>query len=1298
MIDQLKKDASIGDELKLYLITGETVVGTILDFGENNIIIDVNGTQKRFFTTIIGGWEVQQKPRNTVANANLEVFAHNDNDNNSTQSDPFLEDKSDKNVTGAENISYPIVSLFDENKREKINSIIDKFENSLSEEKKNTKIESNANIIEVKSHKAFVITYQNQRIDLPVNKIGDYRLNIELQSYNNGESLPVYVYGYLSKISIVLLPGSISDYIKILRHLIFEDKNFFQAQKVCTIINRTTNNNIIKHLNRELSRILPFYNLPIRISTYKSQIDVINSEIETEEITSAISNINLLLDNKMSNKDRATLLLKKAQLLVIIERTNEAVETYRELIIFQENNKVNDCLLSNYYTDLAKIFLLQKEIDQANSSLEVALSLNSQNIDALRLVKKLGIKNIGKKINNTLTIDALEESLIEHDIDEYVFVDSEIVALNGVPNLNIASRILETANNTNNIYLYLEAAKAFKSLQTNTYDYNDFIEALKKYSYLKCSYLFNSFSKIIKELPTAIDLPEEQLLKIKDCAFCYYSEAFSFALNYDINHCSSFMLNCAKMNICIYLIKEKKELESIQKVLEMSMPELGDYCINSDNVNLFFSYVDTYISLSTQNNDIWEKYLIKDTNIINIAHFIKNNTKYYSYFVKSLGCTHISQNSNNFLGCVIAWTTKYTRKILNKLVDIANAKFDLFTLNYHKRQLVSILLQTLLPTDGVSLQKIINLVDILRLYPVRSSVERKNIINKSLDEIDIQLKWNAGDTTKLGHLFFAPLLRRWKAELELLTDTKEEDLRCSISVTLDPPYYIMDKKGRRFSFAVTNMSQNTLEGFRIAIFTSNKKMAIVVNEKTCELQPQETKAYSYGIPKNWGEHEIFELSIVYSSLYMTKWSKDEKVGFTLSRQPEFKLKEDDLKWKEKGVPAQDMFKGRDEIVQRLVSHYTSEDRHQTYVLYGLSRTGKSSILEYLKKNIVNKTILKNDKEYKILPFILDLGAIHGNSLNSIDFWNNLLSSLEEQKMMYIYGSPLPLNIEIIVPSDFTTFIRKINELYLHPLIMFDEFSFMKSAIDDEFVNSSFLQLMRNISGEKDLVSFIYAGTYDIKQLIHDPEYNISGSSVYLIEPKKPIYEIPYSDAEELINAMGDKLRFTAPAIKEIHKLSGDVPFWIQIICRNCGRYAIENNIPVIGLYELESIVKILTGESDISTKNESVKTMSSAIFEKTQTLPSDTVEIKILLTSIAYYLTNKEHLDYGVTYEQLLDFWNEIHFKSTKYKFTDAFQALLERNTLIKEKVDNHHYYRFSIDLFRRWWAHNHDDLSVQLS
>ena len=43
----------------------------------------------------------------------------------------------------------------------------------------------------------------------------------------------------------------------------------------------------------------------------------------------------------MSNKDRASIILKKAQLLVVQERTNEAVDLYRELIIFQENNKAS---------------------------------------------------------------------------------------------------------------------------------------------------------------------------------------------------------------------------------------------------------------------------------------------------------------------------------------------------------------------------------------------------------------------------------------------------------------------------------------------------------------------------------------------------------------------------------------------------------------------------------------------------------------------------------------------------------------------------------------------------------------------------------------------------------------------------------------------------------------------------------------------------------------------------------------------------------------------------------------------
>ena len=1306
MLDILKQDAKINDVIRLYLTSGETIVGVLSEFGDNNIVLDVEGKKRRFFTQIIGGWDVQTEQSK---HDNLPMLSELSLDNMKSVSTEEISDNPKKSDDKKAETANPFKSFIAE-KEKLINSLLNKFEESLSQEEKEKRIESNAEVVEVKPHTIFVSTPQNKRLGIPIKNIGDYRLYQMIQSFKSGQELPVFIHVYRDKDSqkevpnSVLLPGSITDFISLIKHLIFEERNIIQAKNVCySIIENLPNNRGLNAIIKELSSLSSNLTPRIVLSIKNTQLSVINQYIEEGDFFSAVSTINSLLDQDLSYKDRTKLMSNKGQLLTSLGRSSEAIETYLELLFMLEEHKANDKVLSRINTELVKLYVTINEKDRAVSTLSMALSLDPKNKEAKALIKRIGKKKFEVKdtnvITNALSFEDIDESLIEHDIDEYVFVDSEIVALKGNPNQSVASRILETANDTNNMYLYLEAAKAYKSLPSNSYDYQDYNEAVEKYSYLKCSTLYSSFSAIFREALKSGNISVDQLERIKDCAYCYHAEAFAYSLNSDRTRCGTLMLNCVRMDVCTHLIKEKTNPEELQTIFGMSLVEILDYCESTNNFKLLSYFADAFVSISTLNNDIWAKYLNNNEIVQRTEYIIKSDTNFYQSFTKFEGCHHISQDVPHLLEGVISWKTKHTHKNVLKLLDMANSKFDVFTLSSISRKCENIVPLNMLFTDAVSLRNISNLIKILKLYPVRNSEERKIILNNALHEIENQIKWNTGDATKLGRLLYAPLLLRWKGKVDSLTEVNENIKACAISVALDPPYYLVDKDGKRhFNFVVNNISNITIEGFRVAIFTNNKRNAIVVNEKSYELQPKETKAYSFEIPEKWGIHNLYELNIVFSSLYMTKWSIDGTTGYTLSKQPDVKLRSKELKWAEKGTPLPEMFKGRDGIVTQLVSHYISEDRHQTYVLYGLSRTGKSSILEYLKKNISKKILTKENEHYKILPIIVDLAAIMGVSMTSESFWNNLLNTLEEQRMIFIKERPLLLSEKVIPPENFTSFTQSLAVQHLYPLIMFDEFSYMKDAIDHGFVNSAFLQLMRNLSAEKDLVSFIYAGTYDIKQLIHNPDYNISGSSIYLIEPPQPIFEIPYNDAEELINAMGDKLPFTKPAVKEIHKLSGDVPFWIQKICLNCGRYAIENKIPVIGLYELESVVKILTGESMSYNRDSFVKPMSPSTFEKTQTLPSDSIEIKMLLTSIAYYLTNEDHLDNGVSYEQLQDFWDEKHFDSSKYNFADAFQALLERNTLIKDKVEGRHYYRFSIDLFRRWWAQKNDDLSIQLS
>ena len=58
MLDLLKQDAQIGDSINLYLTTGDSVKGKILEIGDNFLLLDVDGVQRRYFPQLIGGWDV----------------------------------------------------------------------------------------------------------------------------------------------------------------------------------------------------------------------------------------------------------------------------------------------------------------------------------------------------------------------------------------------------------------------------------------------------------------------------------------------------------------------------------------------------------------------------------------------------------------------------------------------------------------------------------------------------------------------------------------------------------------------------------------------------------------------------------------------------------------------------------------------------------------------------------------------------------------------------------------------------------------------------------------------------------------------------------------------------------------------------------------------------------------------------------------------------------------------------------------------------------------------------------------
>jgi hypothetical protein len=139
-------------------------------------------------------------------------------------------------------------------------------------------------------------------------------------------------------------------------------------------------------------------------------------------------------------------------------------------------------------------------------------------------------------------------------------------------------------------------------------------------------------------------------------------------------------------------------------------------------------------------------------------------------------------------------------------------------------------------------------------------------------------------------------------------------------------------------------------------------------------------------------------------------------------------------------------------------------------------------------------------------------------------------------------------------KDFQKIIECFNSAEYYPLFLVDEFYYIKSLLDRKIIHSAFLANLGQLS-LSDQAGFLFAGTYDIKELIEEKEYGITGQLVHAIDCQ--IDKIDDQAAEELITVLKEKLVFTREAISHIKRLSGNIPYFIQIICKYCGYYAVE---------------------------------------------------------------------------------------------------------------------------------------------
>ena len=1061
-----------------------------------------------------------------------------------------------------------------------------------------------------------------------------------------------------------------------------------------------TEKNKLKGIEKDINKL-------IQNSSYQEALGQIEKEIS---------------NNTLDNKYKSSLLLKKAQIFSSLNDPNNSETAYKDLITFNEQISSSHNNLSHIYTELARLQSTNPEkIEEALSSIRIALRYNPNNQFANNLFRQIELKmgkttaeqgKIYRSVENNLAIEVDEQvndisKLIDVDIKEHKYTHPEVLRNGGKSTAYIAKIILEQAKSNHQIDvsgrypLYLEAAKAFSELNIGSYDLQDYQEAVAYYSLFKGNALYFNFKQKIDH--NGLELIP--LVRLKDSACSYYIEALNILSNINPQSLLITLANYLKMNISIYHIEQGIDID-YKKLFQQQFADVFKFCLTNKDPEIEKIAYKTILSVGTSSTTAWNQLASLEGGtgrLYNEFQNAKNRTRIYVLL------NQINQsNINTELGPRDFFKKTFKQKrdteinFINDFRTVILDGFEPISFNSLKIKWDELAqYQYLLSeTDLETKFEIDKIILIAQPYLNRNKNERTNILLQARSIIERQLRFINQNTTFFGRILFYNLLVKWKKDIDALLDEKIAQSYPNLELIIDPPYYIKTGDETTAQLIIKNTGDTTSEGFELLFslkypdnkivdfsFTSEEEISAGTKIETSIVIPAEL------IPNK----EIVELAIQVQARYQNRLLAIQEFQFTIEVEPESSLLYGDIPWRDGPIPPEFLFKGRKKLIADLAQHYLSIEKDKPYILYGLTRTGKSSVMEYLRKNLEGDVFLTNGQEKTVITFSWELSEAASQN-NAQDFYYYILyqQTFEVIEKLFIKKGIDLMDLKISEKTKFKDFKTILDFLNLHgfyPIFFVDEFSFIKLLIDNRTINSAFLHSLRQFS-LSGIASFIFSGTYDIKGLIKDPKYGITGQLVNAIEYQ--VNEISDDAAEELINVINDKLSFTETAIRHIQFLSGNIPYFIQIICKYCGFYASENNRRVIGYPELEKVIRILIGRDPANQKS-LVKALSETIFQNNQFSPADPKEVYVLISSIAY-LNKNELKPRGVGFHELQKLWSDKKLTSFLSPLADAIDILKEKKVLIQEEEDSLPTYKFSVDLFRRWWSIHNPDINLILT
>lgn len=1006
-------------------------------------------------------------------------------------------------------------------------------------------------------------------------------------------------------------------------------------------------------------------------------------------------------------KPYLTLLTLKAQILSSQQKWEDAATAYEELVEKDERVGAN----RTARLQLIQIYTRLNRIQDAKANIDTLLERNPQDQVALRSKSYLDTLSLSDgPLYSPEMIQELEQAkspqlsrvelishILLHDLRNAHYADNEILLKGSQPSLADAERLLSQANASKGsefgerFPLFLEAAKAFNDLPEGSYPLEKFHLALTRYSMLKAGALVLEFRRAALR---RADL--QHLKRLRDSATSYYLESLIVQARVNVSLVIMQLTNYLRIQVA-YILHEREE--KIEDLFEKTFDEIFSYCIRHPDDALARIAYEIVVSSGAAGEHIWRK-VAQQPGMGILYGSLEARTKYkrgraYRILSEMSGRNY---DITTRPGLVLEQSffsrddqTKQIRQFFGKLFQL-NLTISNVRSVQKEWDSFPIYIGALMETDLELFDSAKSILATLAPYQTRTTEERTAILFTVRTQIEYLLDLIDKYPTYWGRTGFEPLLMKWKAAVTDIERQRTSELRPVLQVYLDPPTFHRENDKIIGGLLISNVGRATCEGFTIKIEILTYGDAVVWELEDNFIEEIPVKGNFY-FPVDFYEsiltQDMYKLRVEVAPIFRQhRLDGDHPSDFTLEISTEVGFQLEQIPWDELEIPNRRLFKGREQFIGELFNHLRSPDRKRTYILYGLTRTGKSSILRYLGDELDLKEVIINNITYRFVSFqwVLAEAASHENARDMWGYmiYNQMIRKLEQLvSENRLDASDLPLlgDKNNLRYKDLNEIITYLHSRALFPVFLVDEFSHYRQLVDKKRVDASFLASIRSYAIES-RASFVFAGTYDLRDFIKDPKYGVTGQLVNVIEKK--VSRIDEDPAIELIEVM-NVLRFTPDAIEHILNLSYRIPYFIQIICKYCARYAYHTGRSVIGFPEAETVVQFLTGEIP-GNKEDVIQRLPRGVFMNNLQADTDPIEYQVLLSTICH-LTPSPLYPRLISLPEIQELWYQHGVDGLQSKLAIAIEELLDREVLIAGEDEGLPAYRISVDLFRRWWA-----------